>query len=219
MVIFNCIVSTASSLENESDNALSAGLCWNTRHALDDVTMFLEPSLVKIQALVLLATHSYDFATPSFSWMLIGNACQMFNSLGFHDRSPRKAGMGESEYLNAIFWSLFGLDTSLSLAFGRPPFLSGIIHRKVPFPILQDYSPHHGAPSPEKGSKTIQQSSFGTLYFYATFELSILIRRVYHILDGDDENFDKTWKLAKLIPELTAWKTRNIKVNSSTNFL
>jgi hypothetical protein len=217
IIIFNCIVSTAVSLQKDSSDVLKEGLRWNTKHAMDDATIFLQPSIVKIQAFLLLATHSYDYSTPSLSWQLIGHACQMLQGLGLHNPSSMlQRTPADVEYFRALFWSVSQLDNSLSLAFGRPPFLSKATSRNVPFPKLPNYNPHLGplSPSNDPASSTLQ-IPFGTSYFRANFELCVIITKVYHTLNSDteeDRNSVKAQQVSRLVSELDEWREITQKV-------
>ena len=74
------------------------------------------------------------------------------------------------------------LDKSLSLAFGRPPFLSGSLYESVPVPglgQLAKFKPHSQRAEREKahdgnGDKDI----FGALYILQSLKLSKIMGRI-----------------------------------------
>ncbi|KAF5241051.1 hypothetical protein FANTH_9268 [Fusarium anthophilum] len=53
----------------------------NMKLALNDSRIFLEPHEVNLQALIMLAIHGEDFASPNQSWMLVGHACRQAEAL------------------------------------------------------------------------------------------------------------------------------------------
>ncbi len=140
---------------------------WNTHLALNDSRIFLEPKEVNIQALILLAVHGEDFASPNLSWMLMGLACQQAQALSLHRAS--------SQQQLCLFWLLFALDKSCSLAFGRPHFLPSSTYGAVPLPEwshLLNYNPHRGQTRDRSGR--VSGSTFGAHVFQQTIELARL---------------------------------------------
>ncbi|KAJ3484608.1 hypothetical protein NLG97_g7017 [Lecanicillium saksenae] len=132
----------------------------NVRIALDDAAIYLLPSDVSIQALLLLATHGDEFACPNLSWMLIGHACRQAQALELH--KPRQAERSMQQRQLCLFWALFMVDKSCSIAFGRPCFLSIEVYANVELPseeYLQEYRPHLGP------SELTRQSTFGGHFF------------------------------------------------------
>ena len=91
----------------------------------------------------------------------------MAQSLAIHIPT-QKAPRGSEAYAQrkCVFWSLFILDKSLSLSFGRPPLLPGYLYKGVP-PLdpaeLAKYRPHKKFAVPE-ASKTSHSETFGSFY-------------------------------------------------------
>lgn len=172
LLLFNAFMSTALSLMASGDAKLNRGVQWNTWMLLEDSSIFLEPTDIKIQALVLVATHGQDIVTPSLCWTLISQACQMAQSIALH--SPTRDAPKDSEAYarrTCLFWSLFIVDKSVSLSFGRPPLLPGYLYKNVP-PLeaaqLAAYAPH-------KKSKTSKTSEgFGSFFIMQSKELADL---------------------------------------------
>ena len=154
-------------------------LSMNARLALDDARIFLEPSEINVQTLMLLGLHGEDFASPNLSWMLVGHACRQAQALGLH-----LAGVGHLQDRNSeaqrklcVFWGLFSADKSCSLAFGRPCFLPTSVYEHVQppnFRYLRNFRPHnkHG------------DSEFGAYHFINNIELSKITGLVLDFLSS-----------------------------------
>jgi hypothetical protein len=177
LLLFNAFLSTALSLTSTPDLRLNRGVQWNTWLLLDDASIFLEPSEISIQALVVVATHGQEISTPSLCWTMISQACQMAQTLALH-LPTRNAPKGSKAYSqrNCLFWSLFILDKSVSLSFGRPPLLPGYLYKDVPPPDpaeLAQYCPHLKLQSPELPQTSISEG-FGSFYIMRSRELANL---------------------------------------------
>ncbi|KAF9875363.1 fungal specific transcription factor domain-containing protein [Colletotrichum karsti] len=118
----------------------------NMQIALNDSTIFLEPTEANLQALTLLAFHGEDYASPNLSWMLVGHACRQAEALGLHalthgDYDARQRRL-------CMFWLLFVVDKSCSLAFGRSSFLPSSLYLDVPLPdfnYMLKFQPHNAS--------------------------------------------------------------------------
>lgn len=221
VVIFNSLLAAAIPPEETFARGLSLRLRWNTWLALEDSSMFLEPSEVKIQALVLVACHGQDFATPSLSWNLISHACRMAQALGIHIHpSRRSTGKEASERALCLFWSLFMLDKSLSLAFGRPPFLAGSLYEHVPVPgldLLAKFKPHMREAEREKTQDREGDTDvFGALYISQSLKLSKIMGRISEGLQATGGASAVTGTVQELIEtckaELDIWKQETFEV-------
>ncbi|KAL7918398.1 fungal-specific transcription factor domain-containing protein [Trichoderma austrokoningii] len=148
----------------------------NTNLALNDFRIFLEPSEINIQALMLLGCHGEEYASPNLSWMLVGHACRQAQAVGLHNM---KGGTYEQRQRRlTLFWSLFSVDKSCSLAFGRPMLLPTTIYDNVPLPDFQyllNYHPHRK----ENGPLT---STYGAHYFIQEMQLAKLTGAVLEFL-------------------------------------
>lgn len=185
---------------DESQSGLTESLRANTRAALDDARMFLEPSLINIQAFLLLASHGEDYATPNLSWMLMGHACRQMQALG-----PGLTNLGykERQQQLSLFWSLFVLDKACSLAFGRPTQLPTTAYENVPLPdfeYLLGYHPHLDSAEVWHNNNT-PSSTFGAQFFLQSIALAKITGRVLALLSSPDSESQQQTVLA----ELDAW--------------
>lgn len=169
----------------------------NARLALDDARIFLEPSEINVQTLMLLGLHGEDFASPNLSWMLVGHACRQAQALGLHlagvgNRQDRDSAAQQRRL--CIFWSLFSADKSCSLAFGRPCFLPTSVYEHVQppnFRYLCNFRPHN-----KQGD-----SEFGAHHFMKNIELSKITGRVLDFLSSRRSTSERN----ELISALDSW--------------
>ncbi|KAL6898655.1 fungal-specific transcription factor domain-containing protein [Trichoderma evansii] len=153
----------------------------NTNLALNDFRIFLEPSETNIQALMLLGCHGEQYASPNLSWMLVGHACRQAQAVGLH--SLKGDSYEERQRRLALFWSLFSVDKSCSLAFGRPTLLPTAIYENVPLPDFQyllKYHPHRKEPIQIENGPTA--STFGAHFFIQGMQLAKLTGAVLDFL-------------------------------------
>lgn len=184
----------------QNDNSQSdvvESLQKNTEMALNDCRIFLEPSEINIQALLLLGCHGEQYASPNLSWMLVGHACRQAQALGLH-----AVGRGSYKYQQrqlALFWSLFSIDKSCSLAFGRPMLLPTAIYENVPLPDFQyllGYHPHRSQPVvTQDGYST---STFGAHFFIQGMKLAKLTGAALSLLASPGNIADHQTLAAKL---------------------
>ncbi|KAL7908242.1 hypothetical protein GGI35DRAFT_469961 [Trichoderma velutinum] len=184
----------------QNDNSQSdvvESLQKNTEMALNDYRIFLEPREINIQALLLLGCHGEQYASPNLSWMLVGHACRQAQALGLH-----VVGRGSYKYQQrqlALFWSLFSIDKSCSLAFGRPMLLPTAIYENVPLPDFQyllGYHPHRNQPIiTQNGSST---STFGAHFFIQGMKFAKLTGAALSLLAGPGSIADHQALAAKL---------------------
>lgn len=172
----------------------------NTHLALNNSRIFLEPSEVNVQALMLLAVHGEDFASPNLSWMLAGHACRQAQALGLHLVTSSDYDVQQRRL--CLFWTLFSIDKSCSLAFGRPSFLPTTLYRNVPHPDsrhLLKFQPHdtHFFNGKHKSNSTM----FGAHVFSQNIELAKLTGMVLDSLAHSEPSSIKN----SLRSELDAW--------------
>ncbi|KAL7944065.1 fungal-specific transcription factor domain-containing protein [Trichoderma barbatum] len=169
-------------LQNDSSQAdFVESLKKNTDMALNDCRIFLEPSEVNIQTLLLLGCHGEQYASPNLSWMLVGHACRQAQALGLH--AIGRGGFKHQQRQLALFWSLFSVDKSCSLAFGRPMLLPTAMYENVPLPDFQyllDYHPHRPQPVPTQHDSSA--SKFGAHFFIQGMNLAKLTGAVLSLL-------------------------------------
>ncbi|KAL6882298.1 hypothetical protein HDV57DRAFT_509468 [Trichoderma longibrachiatum] len=169
----------------------------NTEKALNDFRIFLEPSDINIQALMLLGCHGEQYASPNLSWLLVGHACRQAQALGLH-RTGRGLYIQQQRQL-ALFWSLFSVDKSCSLAFGRPMLLPTAIYENVPLPDFQyllGYHPHLNQPVPTQSNS--HTSVFGAHFFIQGMHLAKLTSAVLNLLSSPEMTTDRAALAAKL---------------------
>ena len=173
----------------------------NTQLALNNSSIYLQPSVANIQALVLLAAHGEDYAAPNVSWMLLSHACRQAEVLSLH--TPGHGNAEAYQQRLCRFWLLFVLDKSCSLTFGRPPFLSTAIYDSVPVPdykYLLKFQPHrHGTFDSQQTSTRV--SKFGAHLLIRSFELARLMGRVSDALAAHDSLAAKR----QLLPRFVDW--------------
>jgi hypothetical protein len=211
VLLFYCLTASASALQTPEYAILKKRLCWNTWVALDDGTLYLEPSEINIQALFALAIHGDIFATPSTSWTLVSHACRMAQALNLHSlgQEPRKIFM---------FWALYAVDKGVSLAFGRPPMLPSSYYQNVPLPDvdgLADYAPHVNRQD-ERHEKA-KSRNFGATHFLQAILLSMLSGKILHFLHlrGSLDQSSSERERAALHRELQQWYQTTMIVSGS----
>ncbi|KAF5579608.1 transcriptional regulatory [Fusarium pseudocircinatum] len=179
----------------------------NMKLALNDSRIFLEPHEVNLQALIMLAIHGEDYATPNQSWMLVGHACRQAEALRLH--APSEPDYETRQRKLSLFWLLFAVDKSCALAFGRPCSLPSVTYSHVPLPDLRyltRFKPRNDSPDADGRTK---RSVFGGQMFLARIELAQMIgvsldgSHVPYLEDGLSER-------------LGEWYTRTNKILSDT---
>jgi hypothetical protein len=184
----------------------------NMKLALNDSSIFLEPHESHLQALTLLAIHGEDYSSPNLSWMLVGHACRQADALGLHvstnmDYETRQRRL-------SLFWLLFAVDKSCSLAFGRPCFLPSETYSHVPLPdlgYLRRFEPRSDLA--ETGERKRQSSMFGAHMFLARMELARLTGDSYAL--SNSEGMAETKGLLRT--KLVEWHARTNKVTTMCN--
>ncbi|KAF5551851.1 fungal specific transcription factor domain-containing protein [Fusarium mexicanum] len=179
----------------------------NMKLALNDSRIFLEPQEVNLQALIMLAIHGEDYASPNQSWMLVGHACRQAEALRLH--SPTEPEYKKRQRKLSLFWLLFAVDKSCALAFGRPCSLPSARYSHVPLPDLRyltKFQPHIDSPDAERRA---QKLVFGGHMFLARIELAQMIGASLdsrHIPETEDS----------LRKRLGDWFARTNKILSDT---
>lgn len=175
VVIFNCLMLNAiPASQFPLLNSLRACLRRNIRIALGDSSIFLEPRLINIIALITVATHGEDFLTPNLSWILAGHACRLSQAMNLH-MIPKTIDTELRLQRIFVFWSLFAIDKSVSLAFGRPCSLPTAVYESVPIPIMSDlvqFKPH---------VRSNKYSAFGANFFLQRIALAKIQGKVLEL--------------------------------------
>lgn len=190
IVTINFVLYAMSSQDTEdassSMSVLAPSFRNNARLALDDANIYLSPSEANIQALLLLASHGDEFASPNLSWMLLGHACRQAQALGLHQPDSEDDDTRQRQL--CLFWALFMVDKSCALAFGRPCFLHTRLYGEDGCEMpdeerLQKYRPHLG------GTEQAERISvFGMHFFMQKLQMARVAGR---ILDLDPRGSDE----------------------------
>lgn len=223
VLLFNAYLTTVVSLGEPRNTSLCKGLQWNTWMCMEDSSVLLEPSELNVQALILVSCHGQELITPSLCWTLIGHACLMSQSLALHLPSPA-APIGSKAYEQRIclFWSLFVIDKSLSLAFGRPAMLPDHLHKDVPMPnshSLAQFRPHESQRSPPTpiDRSLYEEATFGATHFLCARELAKLQGHILDILYRGGKDLDIT-HIASLKGDLDTWMERMQNVSQLSSY-
>ncbi|WZH45281.1 fungal-specific transcription factor domain-containing protein [Fusarium acuminatum] len=178
----------------------------NMKLALNDSSIFLEPNEAHLQALILLAIHGEDYSSPGSSWMLVGHACRQAQALELHNSTNVEYETRQRRL--SLFWLLFAVDKSCSLAFGRPCFLPSDTYSHIPLPdlsYLMRFKPRSDIP--ETVERKRQKSMFGAHMFLARMELARLTGDSYAL--SNNELMAEARGLLRT--KLVEWHTRTIK--------
>lgn len=182
----------------------------NVHTALNDSKIYLEPSLANIHCLMLLATHGEDFATPNLSWMTLGHACQQAQALNLHLATPQN--YEEQQRLLSLFWSLFIVDKSCSLAFGRPAFLPTSNYQTVLKPdrryVSRKYCPHLSL-AKNLGTSNNTADTFASSYYYQCMEFALITGAISELLVSSEPS----GSLQDLQQKLHQWHKRTQEVS------
>ncbi|KAI9641597.1 hypothetical protein NHQ30_010410 [Ciborinia camelliae] len=141
----------------------------------------------------------------------------MAQSLNLHIPSPKyPKNSKENGQRNSLFWNLFMLDKSLSLAFGRPPFLLSQVYEGVDPPdpaFLATFRPHRPSSG---GVGTLEQNQlsddFGALYFGLARELFVLQGKIIDIAHLIHNGESGTEQISAMKQTLEVWKDNLDKV-------
>lgn len=205
LLLFNARLSIDFALEEPSNTRVTRGLQWNIWTLIEDSSIFLEPSEVKILAICMIAAHTQEVMPPNLCWNLISHACRMAQSLSLHlPHGYAPLGSEANIQRNLLFWGVFMLDKSLSFAFGRPPFLPSHLYKNVPPPDhanLAKFRPHRvGSLGSESFAAEIDE--FGRLYIAQGREIAKVGGQILDALQSE-ENTD-SFKLACLNADVQA---------------
>lgn len=189
IVTINFVLYAMSSEDSDASTAaLAPSFRNNARLALDDANVYLSPSEANIQTLLLLASHGDEFASPNLSWMLLGHACRQAQALGLGN--PDSADFGTRQRQLCLFWALFMVDKSASLAFGRPCFLPTRMYGDSEMPDdahLDKYRPHLGP-----AQQVQRKSDFGKHFFMQSLQLAKVAGRILDLDARSGQDGDAT---------------------------
>jgi len=176
LVMFYTIALRVVSSTNPADESTKTKLRSNLWLAFNDVRVLLEPSVLSIQALVILACHGEEFMTPSICWALISKACMMLQALGV---THWRLDAPTRERRIMLFWRLNVMDKALALNLCRPPTFHREMATEIPLPNLQKLLPsesHH----PTSGMPAL----FNAHYTHQMHLLSRVVADIWNCLYG-----------------------------------
>ncbi|KAK2000821.1 hypothetical protein LX36DRAFT_698676 [Colletotrichum falcatum] len=191
VVFFNYIMLAQSSTEEENQANKADKFRRNVQRALNDSSIFLEPQEVNVQALALMAMHGEDYTSPNLSWMIVGHACRQAEALGLH--VPPHLDFESHQRSLSLFWLLFIVDKSCTLAFGRSPFLPVNTYQDVPLPEfshLLKYCPHTDSRFGDSQTPS-KQSQFGAHYLIRGIELAKIMGSIIEFLSPGPSAFTR----------------------------
>lgn len=181
------IVLTAVASNGAFDKRVVTKLRWNLRLALDDANLLLEPTDLNIEALMLLALHIQELATPSLTWMFASTASQMLQFIGVSHRSLDEK---TQDHRLMMFWTLNTMDKILALIFGKPPSLHRSMSTRVPsIPIQKMLSFQPTGPvAVGLGNTAPFQSMFGAHSMDQFHRSSVLYSDIWSCIYEDSSN-------------------------------
>ncbi|KAK2013629.1 hypothetical protein LZ32DRAFT_557688 [Colletotrichum eremochloae] len=191
VVYFNYIMLAQASTEEENQANQAANFRRNVRNALNDSSIFLEPREINVQALAILAMHGEDYTSPNLSWMIVGHACRQAEALGLH--KPPHLDFESYQRSLSLFWLLFIVDKSCTLAFGRSPFLPVNSYHDVPLPefnYLLKFQPHTDSRF-EDSQTPSRPSNFGARYFMGSIKLAKIMGSIIEFLSPGPSAFSR----------------------------
>ncbi|EFQ32865.1 fungal specific transcription factor domain-containing protein [Colletotrichum graminicola M1.001] len=212
LVFFNYIMLAQASTEEENHANQAEKFPRNVRRALNNSSIFLEPREINVQALSIMAMHGEDYTSPNLSWMIVGHACRQAEALGLHVL-PHLDFESHQRSLT-LFWLLFIVDESCTLAFGRSPFLPENSYQDVPLPEFSypvKFQPHTG--SHFAGSQTPSKpSQFGAHFFIGGIKLAKIMGSIIEFLSPGPSAFTRH----EIKIKLEKWYAETIKILEDT---
>jgi len=130
LVIFYSVAYAMESATSTTATLMVARLRSNLWLAFNDVRLLLEPSVLNIQAMVIMATVSGNLMTPHKSRSLVVKACTMLLDMGIG--VPGRLDDKSRQQYTAIFWRLSFLDQLLALVLSKPPIFQRELAKTIP---------------------------------------------------------------------------------------
>lgn len=184
------IALTAVALNKAFDKQVVTKLRWNLRLALDDANLLLEPTDLNIEALLLLALHIQELATPSLTWMFASTAARMLQFVGVYHRSLDEK---TRDHRLLMFWTLNTMDKILAVIFGKPPSLHRSMSTNVPSIPIQKmlaFQPTGPVAIPV-GNTAPFQSMFGAHSMDQFHRSSVLYSDIWSCIYEDSSNVSR----------------------------
>ncbi|OJJ43531.1 hypothetical protein ASPZODRAFT_145886 [Penicilliopsis zonata CBS 506.65] len=201
VMFYSITLHTAANLDDSTRGKLKGNL-WL---AFNDVRLLLEPNVLSIQALVLMACYAEQFMTPSLCWSLVNKACTMLQALGI---THWRLDTATRERRILVFWRLNIMDKSLALILNRPPAFHRQLVKEIPMPTLNQLLT---ISSPSSSPSSIP-ALFSAHYMHQMHLLSVVMADLWHCMFGRDssdadrikENLDSWYRQAREVLEAAA---------------
>jgi Fungal specific transcription factor domain len=199
LVMFYTITLSTNDLDEPTKMKLRSNL-WLT---FNDVRLLLEPTISRVQALVILVCYGEKFMTPSVCWMLISKACIMLQAVGI---THARFDSDMRERRNMLFWRLNALDKALALILCKPPTISREMAAGNPIPSLDQL-----LTSVPGYSSTHVPLLFDAHYMNQMHLLSNVMADAWHCIYGQD-----SCKVLEVKESLEKWYREAIEVVEMT---
>jgi hypothetical protein len=92
------------------------------------------PSITSVQCYLLSVVYLQNGVFMNIAYSTLGVAIRMGQTLGLHLESPNSVSLRDRELRKRIWWSLYMLDTNLSIELGRP-FAIQLSEASLPLPV------------------------------------------------------------------------------------
>ena len=177
LVMFYSVALSKVTSGDSRDESVKKKLRSNLWLAFNDVRLLLEPNILSVLALVVMACYVEEFMTPSICWALVSKACVMLQALGI---TSWRLDLATRERRTMLFWRLNYLDKSLGLILCRPPTIHRTMASEIALPTLEQLLP----PRPYSTSGTAVL--FEAHYTNQMHLLSCVMADAWHCLYGKE---------------------------------
>ncbi|KAK2608741.1 hypothetical protein QQS21_002730 [Conoideocrella luteorostrata] len=135
-VIFALSTQLLESMEPESRDETS-DVYFKRAKDLLDLTFWDSGSLELVQYLLLMSQYLQSTSLPHQTWMIVGSAVRVAQSLGLQlpETSAAQPTPGQRELLRRIWHGCVLMDRMVSLTHGRPAMISKDLASSVPLPL------------------------------------------------------------------------------------
>jgi hypothetical protein len=141
IILALCIQYAGKFVEDPDKDAASD---WYFRRARASVAEE-DPSISIVQSYIFLTIYLQNISRQTAAYAVLGTGVRIAYSLGFHLNPPDNLPKSDQELRNRIWWSLYILDTRLSVDLGRP-FAIGRNQKDLPIAedieIVKRLGPH-----------------------------------------------------------------------------
>jgi len=217
-------LNTEDIVQRRKEVALKRAMARNAWVSFKDLRLFLTPGIEHVQALMMLSIVAQDTSRLGLCWMLTCQACRLAQAMGLHRRvDPNSHGLtsADIELRKYIFWTLYVLDKSFSLSFGRTS-------------CFQDYDCDAEVPKSSDNPPTPDMAPMDVMacflpeYFSAMVELaklqSAVYKKLYSARASNTKGRSRSWvkETEKWVWELDSrlrmWKEGLITVSANTRY-